>query len=184
VLFLVRHGQSEANARGLLCGRADPPLTEHGRAQAREIAARLPRPDRIVSSPLARARDTAAALAADGPAVEIDPRWLEMDYGRLDGHGASALDAAGWQAWRDDPRHVPAGGESLVDVGARVHPACEELAPHAADADVVVVSHVSPIKAALAWVLGVDVSVAWRMFLRDAAVCRVDTSGSAPVLIV
>jgi broad specificity phosphatase PhoE len=48
---------------------------------------------------------------------------------------------------------------------------------------VVVVSHVSPIKAAVTWALGVGDEVGWRMFLADAGVCRIDTSGSVPLLL-
>jgi broad specificity phosphatase PhoE len=186
VLILVRHGQTEANARGLLLGRADPPLTETGYRQARSLASALPRPARIVSSPLMRARQTAAVLAegsTGGTDVEVDPRWIEMDYGSLDCRPASALDAASWQAWRDDPDFVPADGESLASVGERVREACEALAGDAAAHDVIVVSHVSPIKAAVAWAMGVGDEVAWRMFLSDAAICRIDTSGSTPLLL-
>ncbi|GAA2556505.1 histidine phosphatase family protein [Pseudonocardia hydrocarbonoxydans] len=181
MLILVRHGQTGANARGLLCGRADLPLTDLGRHQARELAAALPRPSRVVSSPLRRARETAAALAPD--AVEVDERWIEMDYGDLDGAVPADVDAGTWRRWRTDPDFVPAGGESLAAVGVRVREACHELADDAARGDVVVVSHVSPIKAAVAWALGVDDTTAWRMFLADAGVCRIDTGGPVPRLL-
>lgn len=180
VLTLVRHGQSEANARGVMCGRSDPPLTDAGRRQARALAAALPRPTRLVTSPLARARETAAFLGAD---VECDPRWTEMDYGDLDGQPMTALDGDAWRAWQSDPEHVPAGGESLVAVRSRVAAACADLAADAATGEVVVVSHVSPIKAAISWALGVGIEIAWRMYLVDAAVCRIDTSGAAPLLL-
>ena len=187
VLILVRHGQTEANARGLMCGRSDHPLTESGRRQAECLAVGLPRPSRLISSPLDRARHTAEVIgraAGLGPGdVEIDARWIEMDYGDLDGHPQGVLDRAAWTAWRDDPHHVPAGGESVADVGRRIRAACEELAAQAARSDVVVVSHVSPIKAAIAWALGVGDEVVWRMFLVDAAVCRIDTAGPAPRLL-
>jgi broad specificity phosphatase PhoE len=202
VLILVRHGQTEANAQGLLLGRADPPLTETGRRQARSLATALPTAARIVSSPLMRARQTAEVIArgssgaaggsdeganegAANPAreIEVDPRWIEMDYGSLDCRPASALDAASWRRWREDPRFVPADGESLASVGRRVREACQALAAEAAHRDVIVVSHVSPIKAAVAWAMGVGDEVAWRMFLSDAAVSRIDTSGGTPVLL-
>ena len=187
VLILVRHGQSEANARGLMCGRTDHPLTATGRRQAERLALGLPRPTRLVSSPLDRARGTAEIIgraAGLGPGdIETDARWIEMDYGDLDGHPQCALDGDGWATWRDDPHHVPAGGESVAEVGRRVRSACADLAAEAARHDVVVVSHVSPIKAAIAWALGVGDEVAWRMFVVDAAVCRIDTSGPAPRLL-
>jgi broad specificity phosphatase PhoE len=184
VLILVRHGQTSANRRGLLLGRSDPPLCDAGREQADALARTLPAATRVISSPLDRARETAATIAAaSGTGVEIDDRWIELDYGALDGCPASALDAEGWRAWRDDPAHVPAGGESVAAVGARVRAACRDLTTAAGSGDVVVVSHVSPIKAAVAWALGVGDEVAWRMWVADAAVCRVEVSGSAPRLL-
>ena len=186
MLILVRHGQVAANAHGLLLGRADPPLTETGYRQARALAKALPPLIRVVSSPLLRARQTAAVLADarnDCVGLEVDWRWIEMDYGDLDGQPATALPDETWRTWWRDPHFVPAGGESVAAVGLRVREACSELAGDAACGDVVVVSHVSPIKAALAWALGVGDEVAWRMYLVDAAVCRVDTSGPLPLLL-
>lgn len=180
VLILVRHGETEANARGLLLGRADPPLTAYGQRQATALAAALPVPQLVVSSPLRRARDTAAAFTGD---VVVDQRWVEMDYGALDGVSASSVSEQVWQRWRGDPHFVPAGGEPLAAVGQRVRAACAGLAAAAAEGDVVVVSHVSPIKAAIAWALGVDDVVAWRLWLHDAAVCRIRTDGPTPVVL-
>lgn len=179
MLILVRHGQTAANAAGLFLGRADPPLTALGRRQAEALAAALPSTGRIISSPLTRARDTAAAF---GVPVEVDERWIEMDYGDLDEQPIASLRAAVWQRWRGDVDHAPDGGESTAAVGRRVREACDELAPDAAGMDVVVVSHVSPIKAAVAWALGVGDEIAWRMFVDDAAVCRIAIAPDGPVL--
>lgn len=179
VLTLVRHGQSEANARGLICGRSDHALTPTGVEQAHALAAGLGRPTRVVTSPLLRARATASVIAEHHrTGVETDDRWIELDYGTLDGRPAADLAAFG-----ADPDHAPDGGEALAAVGARVRAACTDLAADAASGEVVVVSHVSPIKAAIAWALGVDMRVAWRMFLVDAAVCRIDTRGPTPILL-
>jgi broad specificity phosphatase PhoE len=180
VLFLVRHGQTGANVAGLLLGRADPPLTELGQRQARAIAAALPAPSLLVSSPLRRARDTAAAF---GQPVQVDERWIEMDYGDVDGQPTGSVTAEVWSRWRADPTFVPAGGESVAAVGERVRSACADLVDAAAQGDVVVVSHVSPIKAAIAWALGVPDTVAWRMYVADAAVARVKTGPPAPLLM-
>lgn len=179
MLYLVRHGETEANVRGVFLGRADPPLTALGRRQAAALAAALPRPVRVVSSPLRRARDTASAF---GPAVEVDDRWIELDYGDFDGVHPSTVPDDLRARWRADPAYAPAGGESLADLSARVVPACEELAPVAAGGDVVVVTHVSPVKAAVVWALGVDTLAAWRMWVEDAAVARVAFGPDGPLL--
>lgn len=125
----------------------------------------------------------AAPGVTDAEDVEVDARWIEMDYGDLDCRPATALDERSWRTWRQDPDFVPAGGESLAAVCTRVREACVELADDAARGDVVVVSHVSPIKAAVTWALGVGDEVGWRMFLADAGVCRIDTSGPVPLLL-
>jgi broad specificity phosphatase PhoE len=184
VLILVRHGQTAANADGLLLGRADPPLNQRGRAQAEALARGLPPLARVVSSPLLRARDTAAVLAAaNGVPVEIDDRWIELDYGTLDGVPAASVPDDLWRRWAADADHVPAGGESVAAVGARVRAACDELVDEVATSDVAVVSHVSPIKAAVAWALGVPDDISWRLFVLDASVCRIEIGPLGPRLL-
>ncbi|MGH9300406.1 MAG: histidine phosphatase family protein, partial [Acidimicrobiales bacterium] len=182
VLILLRHGQTEANASGLYQGRSDRALTGAGEAQARAAALVLAGVARVVSSPLLRATQTAEALGL-GVAVEIDQRWIEMDYGRLDGQPVNSPEPEELDRWRGDVDYAPGGGESLAVVGARVRSACSDLAEEAAHCDVLVVSHVSPIKAAVAWALGAGDEAAWRMFLGVAAICRVNTSGPVPSLV-
>jgi broad specificity phosphatase PhoE len=179
VLILVRHGQTPPNAAGLLLGRTDVPLDGLGRRQATALAAALPPPGLVVSSPLTRARQTAAAF---GVAVKVDERWTELDYGALDCQPAAMVGDQVWERWQADGDYVPAGGESLRSLGARVREACDGLAEIAAGIDVVVVSHVSPIKAAIAWALGAGDQVAWKLFVEDAAVARIGFGGRGPVL--
>src|ERR1039458_1759436 len=84
MLILIRHGESTGNADGLLLGRLDAPLTERGLAQARMLGPSVAGASRVISSPLARAQATAEALGTGLP-VEIDQRWIEVDYGEFDG---------------------------------------------------------------------------------------------------
>ncbi|CAN5817117.1 hypothetical protein BH20ACT4_BH20ACT4_08970 [soil metagenome] len=179
VLLLVRHGETEPNTHGLLLGRGDPPLTPRGRSQAAALASSLPRPDRVISSPLRRAISTADAF---GRPVDVDGRWIELDYGELDGRAASAVPPDVWERWRTDPDFAPGGGESLAQLGRRVRSACDDVAGAAADGVVIVVTHVSPIKAALAWALNAPDTIAWRTFVEDASVSRIDVETAGPVL--
>jgi broad specificity phosphatase PhoE len=187
VIVLVRHGRTDANARGLLLGRADPVLDDEGRAQAARLASALATLElaRVVTSPLSRCRQTAEAIAAgaarDAP-VDIDERWIELDYGAFDGLGASDVPATTWAAWRADVAWAPEGGESLATLGGRVRAACEALADDARDRDVVVVTHVSPVKAAVAWALGVGDDIAWRMWVAPASITRIGCAGPSPSL--
>lgn len=180
VLLLARHGQTAANAAGLLLGRADLALTELGHLQAKALAQHLASATRVVSSPLLRARETAAAF---GLPVEVDERWVEMDYGTYDGQPMREVPAEVWARWRGDPGWAPPGGESLAAVERRVGEACGPLLEEAATADVVVVSHVSPIKAGVAWALGAGPAVSWRMHLDVASVCRIRPGPAGPVLV-
>jgi broad specificity phosphatase PhoE len=181
VLILVRHGRTEANAAGLLLGRTDPPLDDVGRREARSLVPVLGHVELVVCSPLQRARET-AAIACPGREPAIDDRWVEIDYGDLDGQPFIGLGTEFWGRWREDPGFVPGGGESLLDVGARVRKACIDLADQARSGDVVVVSHVSPIKAAVAWALDVSDELAWRLYLAPGSVTRIDVRPTGPVL--
>ncbi len=183
MLILVRHGRTAANASGLLQGRLDNPLDAEGRRQARGLAASLPVVDRIVASPLLRARQTAAALPVGSGGIDVDERWVELDYGEFDGRRFSDLPPGVWERWMDDPDFRPPGGETLRELRARVWEACDDLAAEAATRDVVVVSHVSPIKAAVAWALGTREDLSWRMHLSTASITRIETGGGRVRLV-
>jgi probable phosphoglycerate mutase len=187
VLILVRHGESVANAQGLLLGRTDAELTELGRVQAAAVPALLTRPVvEVRTSPLARARDTADLLGLGVP-VTVDDRWVEVDYGEFEGQPLGGIPAEVWQQWQRDRGFRPAGGESLAEVDERVEAACAELfatdgaGARRTDGDVLVVSHVTPIKAAVAWTLGTT-DLYWRLFLLTASVTRVGWNRDAPLL--
>ncbi len=186
MLVLVRHGQSQANSAGLLVGRSDSPLTELGRRQALALAEALvsggTTSRRMLTSPLRRATETASVIAAacGGASVTelaIDARFVELDYGDLDETAPSQLPAGTWERWCADTSWRPPGGETLLEVSARVTAACEELSEEAAAGDVLIVSHVSPIKAAVAWSLGAGPELSWRLRLGVASITRIATGG-------
>jgi broad specificity phosphatase PhoE len=188
LLILVRHGESSANAQGLLVGRSDVELTEKGRAQAASVRQLLHGPVRSLrTSPLRRARDPAAVLDVGLPAV-VDARWIEVDYGEYDCQPLRDVPAGVWREWRRNPDFRPPGGETLAEVDARVTAACDELfaadgaGARAATGDVVVVSHVTPIKAAVAWALGAGGELSWRLHLQTASVTRIGWGNDVPVL--
>ena len=187
MLILVRHGESTGNAAGLLLGRIDAPLTERGRAQAQTLSGSLSGITRVISSPLERARDTAATLDLGLP-IEIDDRWVELDYGEFDGQPLGSVPSELWKRWRSDPHYRPPGGETLAEAGVRVRSACEELfaggeSAEARAGDVLVVSHVSPIKAAVCWAMGLGDEGAWRLYLATASITRIAWgAGATPVL--
>ena len=186
MLILVRHARTVLNAEGRLQGRSDPELDEVGARQALSLAERLSTDPvaRVITSPLLRARSTAEVIAArHGLVPEVDPAWIELDYGALEGVVIGDVGADIWRAWREDPDFAPDGGESFTSLDERVHGACERIHAERPDGDVVVVSHVSPIKSAVAWSVGAPTTIAHRMRLGQAAVSRIDTSGERPVLV-
>ncbi|MBK5223530.1 MAG: histidine phosphatase family protein [Acidimicrobiia bacterium] len=179
MLIIVRHGRTPANAQGLLLGRLDPDLDDIGEAQAAAVAAWIGPIDRLVSSPLLRCRRTAEAFGMD---VEIDERWIELDYGELDGRRFDEVSAEVWTQLRTDPEFAPRGGESMAALARRVGTACDELLADGADADIVVVTHVSPIKAALSWALGGTNQVGWRTRVGQPSITRIASGPHGPVL--
>lgn len=184
MLILVRHGRTAANAAGLLQGRLDQPLDEVGEQQAEAIARYVldvAGPiDAVVSSPLVRARQTAERF---GLPVTIDERWLELAYGEYEGVSHADVPSEVWNQWRSDPDFVPTGGEALSALDRRVRAACDDLVDAATGRNLVVVSHVSPMKSAVAWSLDVDVGISWRSHLSHASVCRIEMRPAGPVLL-
>lgn len=115
-LYLLRHGQTEFNVKKLVQGRCDSPLTDLGRQQARAAAAWLKGhdvvPDKVVSSPLGRAMDTASLVACEllgsDAAVEPCEGIIERSYGSFEEGPHDALPTDVWDPGED---LVPFGGE-------------------------------------------------------------------------
>lgn len=179
MIYLVRHGRTEPNALGLFLGRSDPALDGLGKSQAVAVGLAIGPVDRVVTSPLLRAVQTAEAFSGD---LVFDDRWIELDFGNLDGTPVSEVSPVTWEAWRADLDWAPPGGESQRQLGERVRPACEEISAVAEIEDVVVVSHMSPIKAALAWSLGVGDEIVWRCHLATGSVTVIAIGPFGPSL--
>lgn len=115
-LYLLRHGQTEFNVKKLVQGRCDSPLTDLGRKQAGMAAAWLKGhdvvPDKVVSSPLGRAMDTAQLVATEllGPDAAVEPceGIIERCYGTFEEGPHDALPTDVWDPGED---LVPFGGE-------------------------------------------------------------------------
>lgn len=145
LLYLVRHGESEANAAGVFAGQVDSPLTARGREQAEAVAIALAdlAIDRVVASDLSRARDTAAAIAAaHGLEVEVDPELREIDVGASAGKrwDDGTLRASFTAADSDEFVRWP-GGESLEQVLARSLGCIDRLVRRHPGERIVVVGH-------------------------------------------
>jgi broad specificity phosphatase PhoE len=137
-LVVVRHGVTDWNREGRFQGHLDPPLGDDGRREATLVAERigsddLLKPGRIVSSPLARASETAAAIGdVVGLAVETDDRLIEIGQGEWEGRTHAELevtDAERYRAWRDAAGiRQPPGGETIDSAVARITALVGDLA--------------------------------------------------------
>ncbi|MEK7693003.1 MAG: histidine phosphatase family protein [Chloroflexota bacterium] len=147
-LILVRHGETEHNRSGLTLGRADVPLNDRGRAQARAVAASFVHPPAaIYASPLARAHDTARAIgAATGVAVTVEPDLVEMDVGEMEHLAGAELRERYpdflhlWLSGDAADARMP-GGETLREVQTRAWEAIERIRQVHPAAEVVAVTH-------------------------------------------
>ena len=155
-LLLVRHGESEWNAVRRLQGQADIALSEKGEAQARALAATVEQlaPDRVITSDLRRARQTAELLGF--PEAAREPALREVDVGEWTGRDIARIVAdepEAYRGWRAGT-FAPPGGEIWADFAART-----AVATRAAtlEADrLLVVCHGGVIRALLQTLLGLE----------------------------
>lgn len=175
-IVVTRHGLTTRSVPEQHLGqRIDAGLSDEGRAQAAALAERLADATfaRIVTSPLRRARETADAITAHAglgrPAVELDDRLLEMDYGAWEGLTYEEIEATDGERrarWETDPAGLPCpGGESGNDVAARVSSLIAEVLRSSRGLDpVLLVGHSSVNRILACIVLGVPVGEYRRQF--------------------
>jgi probable phosphoglycerate mutase len=193
-VLLVRHGESTWNRAGRAQGWAPTELTDRGREQAEAVAAHLDRAydvDRLVTSDLRRAADTAAPVAAaTGVDPELDAAWRERDFGRLQGLDYPGLFDA-YPRFSVAERGAaaaaerPDSGESLLDVRDRVLGAWDSLLADIGPTETaVVVCHGGPLYLLTGAVRSVDVATAVVDGEQDnCALTEVAVEGDDPQLV-
>jgi broad specificity phosphatase PhoE/ribonuclease HI len=171
-LLLLRHGQTELSTQRRYSGRGNPALTEVGRRQADAAAQYLARRGGIaavITSPLQRAYDTAAAAAkALGLDVTVDDDLIETDFGEWEGltfGEAAQTDPELHPRWLRDTSVTPPGGESFDSVHQRIRRARNRIIAEHGEATVLVVSHVTPIKTFLRLALDAGDGILYRLHL-------------------
>lgn len=179
-LIVVRHGVTDWNREGRFQGHLDPPLAEAGQHEARLVAARLTtdaqlRPARVISSSLARAMQTAAAIA-EAAAVEVEPdtRLIEIGQGEWEGRTHAELEADDhdrYQAWRHAPGvRQPPGGESIASASARVGELLGELEASDGPWPICLVSHGGTLRIAAQLLLDLGGDHSWALDVDNASV--------------
>ena len=186
-LILARHGATELNISGRYCGRLDPPLAEAGLAAAQETARRLAgfRPERVYCSEARRARETAAIIAPDGPAILL-PSLREMNFGAFEGLTAGEVERQmpeAWQAYLADWRHFTfPGGDNVQEYLTGAANTIRAIVGEPVDGGVMIVSHKGFLIAALSTLLHDDSGHLFRYDIRPAGFARLTMAGGFPVL--
>ena len=174
MLYIIRHGRTEQNEANRLQGRRDTPLNETGIHQA-ESAGELFRGknivfDRIYSSPLTRAMDTARLVSPDTEII-TDERLLEMDYGPYEGCDLNYPPAEIIEFFSDFVHNkAPEGMEQLSSVTRRLGSFLEEIKAYAENHTVLVSTHAIAMKGALEYLTPKANGKFWSQYIGNCAV--------------
>ena len=197
-LLLVRHGRTRTTIEGRFAGRSgeDADLADEGRAEAAALAellvgagrpgsplAGIPPVDAVVTSPLRRARRTAAAVLDRLPSragaevdVRVDDAWAEADFGAWEGLTYAQVarrDAELLTRWQGATDVAPPGGETLDEVVARVEAARAAVVTEHPGRTVLVVTHTTPVRVAVREAMEAGPAALWRLRVTPCAVTAV-----------
>ena len=173
-IYLIRHGETQANREGIFRGRGEVPLSPAGLKQAGELGAYFAdlKIQRVFSSPLRRAAQT-AAICFPGLTLELQDLVNNLDLGAWAGRKKKEIACEEpdlWRRWLEEPERMSfPGGESLAAVKARARH-FNLLVAGLAEERIAVVSHRSVLKALLAEALGLRGKWFWKFHLDNASV--------------
>lgn len=187
--ILIRHGQTEWNKSERFRGRADIPLNETGRIQARKIADYLANEkiDALYTSPLQRALHTAEPLAQRHH-LEIQKHdgLNDLDIGAVEGQTADEARQAFPEVidkWLNAPGHAKfPKGESTKSVKVRLGKSLEELGARHAEQTVALVTHRVVCHVLLSMLLGLDLDSMWSFRQDNACIDRFEKDGDRYVV--
>ena len=154
-------------------GRFDSPLDDVGREQAKIVGEAIRerwQVDRLVTTSRCRTTQTAEAAGLGELPTIVDDRWQEVNFGDYDDRRITDVIKDLGSAWATDVDYVPPNGESLAAMHRRVGEAVAELIEPAGDETILVVTHATPIKSAVAWLLKSDVETILRLRINLASV--------------
>jgi len=147
-LYLVRHGETELNVKGVYYGWTDCGLSEKGMMQAEDLSDILQdiEFDVVISSSLSRAVLTASVISGFASEdIILDGRLRELHFGEWEGlHHVEVLEKykEAWEAWGNDWKNTaPTGGESFIEFYSRVKSCIEDILLEYKGKKVLIVSH-------------------------------------------
>jgi probable phosphoglycerate mutase len=187
--MLLRHGETPLSVDKRFSGDSDIGLTPRGEAQAAAVAGRLADcgVEVIVSSPLRRTQQTAAAVAERlRLPFEVEDGFRETNFGEWEGSTFQEIAKAApaeLKAWLADPRVAPPGGESMVSTAKRVTAAQERVMTAHAGKTVLVVTHVTPIKLMLRDALDAPMNAIYRLHLDLTSLSIIDWRSEGPAVV-
>jgi len=189
LVLLVRHGQTPTTGKVLPGRAAGLHLADTGNEQAQRAAERLaalPKIDGIYTSPLERARETAAPTAAHWKQRAVVERGLlECDFGEWTGAELKVLmKRPEWTTVQRAPStfRFP-GGESFTEMQTRIVGALDKLRERHSGGVIVCFSHADPIKAAVAHAMGTHLDLFQRIVISPCSVSAIAYTGGGPVVL-
>ncbi len=188
-LILIRHGETEWNKNKRYQGQEDVDLNDTGREQARRAAEFISGEDvdRVCSSDLSRARDTAAAIARRRQ-LEIRqyPGLREIDFGHWEGKNYETITEEygdRFKNWLEDPGEVsPPEGEDMYEFMDRVSQAFAEILNEDGDEKIAVVAHGGTLRIYLIHLLGIPLERYTRLYFDNGSITRIDFYDGKPVV--
>ncbi len=189
-IWLIRHGQTEANRSRRYLGHHDSPLTDYGRRQHLALAHHLRALafTNIIVSPTERTRSLAMTILNRRRAIPMheDPRWLEIDHGRWEGltyrEVLQRFPDEAQQRWANSIDGRATGGESLAEVANRVNEAWQELLASSVGQRILIVTHATPIQLILCWCCQLPIAEHWRWRIDLGSITALDVYGSTVIM--
>ncbi len=175
-IILVRHGECQGNREGLFRGRSDFPLNELGLMQAKELARELKlfQPDKIFTSPLKRAKQTAQIIGQECDIkIEECEGFNNIELGPWEGKAKQFIALnypQQWKIWLNEPERLTVPGiENLDEVQKRSRRELDKICNDFFGKTVIIVTHRAVLKPLIASCLEIVKPYFWRIHMDTAA---------------
>jgi len=184
-LYLVRHGETECNKKGVYMGSTDVPLNETGIRQGEILREKLKdvRFDKIITSPYSRAYKTAEIIAQENQ-IEIDNKLTEIDFGVFEGLSYKEIskkypkEVSFWS--KDWINVAPPQGEKFIDFYNRVVEATNTIVSY--NKDILIVSHEGPLKVLISSMLKLPIEGFWNFRFNHGCYSVLEIIDNHPVI--
>jgi probable phosphoglycerate mutase len=190
-MILMRHGQADNNVNRILVGRhIESHLTEYGKRQVLDTAKYLGEIsiDKVLVSPVVRTIETAEIVCEYlGLDYQIDERLYEIELGRLVGMNYEEIISKYGNLFlefytENEAALTPYGVESFASIKQRIKNILDEMAEIYSDRNVLMISHLDPIKAAIAIILDLKPESLYKWQIRNASLTILKNDNKAYAL--